>query len=125
MSSLIPIFYTFLLIVHCNTQCISRLIMDHLIISGLITSPSLNILLKKCSELSESSIETLIIETRCSVVRDHLRWRVKEDQKAHEVDERSLRTHFTIFTDKICLLIWLLFLFLLSLLLVSYIGINS
>ena len=38
---LIPIFYTFLLIVHCNTQCISRLIMDHLVISGLITSPSM------------------------------------------------------------------------------------
>ena len=38
---IIPIFYTFLLIVHCNTQCISRLIMDHLVISGLITSPSM------------------------------------------------------------------------------------
>ena len=60
IMALIPIFYTFLLIVHCKTRCISRLIMDHPCISGLITSPSMKIFLKKRSELSESSVQTLV-----------------------------------------------------------------
>jgi hypothetical protein len=67
--------------------------------------PSLDILLKKCSELSELSIETLI-----SVEGDQ--GPVKGEQGIL-LDDRSLRTHFTIFTDEKYLLISLLFLFLL------------
>ena len=34
ITPLIPIFYTFMLIVHCTTQVFSRLIMDHPLFQG-------------------------------------------------------------------------------------------